>query len=81
MIADQDEELWGSGEETSDEEEVEEHISEAQNVGSTSLQRIIYRSSRGNSLTEEEIMQIQLQRQSRTVNFGVGKNFCVLFYF
>lgn len=72
VIAEEDEDLWNSDEYSSDEEEPETKAP-AEHVGETSLHRIIYTGSRGNSLTEEEIMQIQLQRQSRTVNYDAGK--------
>lgn len=78
VISEEDEEMWNSDEFSSDEEDVK---TKDEHLGKGSLHRIIYKGSRGNSLTEEEVMQIQLQRQSRTVNFGVGKRKEKAFHF
>ncbi len=78
IIADEEVDLWGdenSDEEFGGDEEKEEKKAggEGGDVGISSFHHMLHAGTRGNSMTEEDILSMQLQRQSRTVSFGVGK--------
>lgn len=77
VIADEEVDLWDEDSDEDlgggDDDAKNGKAGEAGDVGANSFHQMLLAGTRGNSMTEEDILGLQLQRQSRTVNFGVGK--------